>query len=256
MKLTVFDRIRQSVLAGEKQFWILLDPDRESPTQLNIAAEMAIANGADGILVGSSSLENSDFQESVLAVKEGCEGTTPVILFPGSHRQVSEHADAMLFHALLSSRDSKYLVEEQYLASSIIRQIGLETIPTGYILIESGCITSVQRKTGSTPLSRNDPIAIAQHALTGQYLGKQLIYLEAGSGARYTVPAEVIELAKETIDIPLVVGGGIKTPELASVAVRAGADFVVVGNALEKNRQPNYIRELADAVHSFAGIST
>jgi len=249
MKEYIFQKISNRIKQGKKQFWILLDPERESPEELRVAGEMAVNSGADGLLIGSSLYPGDNFNEAVLAVKNGCQGVVPVLIFPGNHRQVSPHADAILFLTLLSGRNPRYLIEEQMLAAPYIHQIGLETIATGYILIESGKITSVQRVTETTPLPRENAKLIATHALTGQYLGNQMIYLEAGSGALYPVPEDAIRLTRSMIDVPLIVGGGIRDPKNAEVAVRAGADFIVIGNALENARDCRFINELADAVH-------
>ena len=140
------------------------------------------------------------------------------------------------------------------LAAHRVRRLGLETIPTGYLLVESGRVTSVQNVTGTTPIPRDKTELIATHALAGQYLGHRVIYLEAGSGALWPVPKEAIRLTRETIEVPLVVGGGIRNPEAARSAVEAGADVVVIGTVLEKTRDRILVRELAEAVHSAVGF--
>ncbi|HEB84099.1 MAG TPA: geranylgeranylglyceryl/heptaprenylglyceryl phosphate synthase [Bacteroidetes bacterium] len=234
---------------GKPTFWVLLDPDRESPSELRRAAGEAAAGGADGLLVGSSFYEREDFDTSVLAVKEGADGVVPVILFPGNHQQVSPHADALLFLCLISGRNPQYLIGEQVLAAPLVRRLALDVLPTGYILIEGGRVTSVQAVTGTTPLPREKTELIAAHALAGQYMGMRLIYLEAGSGARHAVPREAIRLSRHSIGVPLIVGGGIRDPETASGIAEAGADVVVVGNALEGARGRGLTREIADAVH-------
>ncbi len=237
----------------QRQFWVLLDPDRDSPRDLREASEMAVANGADALLVGSSYYERDDFDASVLAVQEGAQGQAPVMLFPGDHRQLSAHADALLFLNLLSGRNAQYLIGEQMLAAPRVRKMGMETIPVGYVLVESGRVTSVQSVTGTTPIPRDKPELIATHALAGQYLGHKLIYLEAGSGAKWPVPEQVITLTKHTLDIPLIVGGGLRTPEAAQRSADAGADVIVVGTILEQHRDRNLMVELADAVHNANG---
>ncbi|MBD3166995.1 geranylgeranylglyceryl phosphate synthase family protein, partial [bacterium] len=178
----------------------------------------------------------------------------PVILFPGNHQQLSRHADALLFLSLLSGRNPQYLIGEQMLAAPHVHHLGLSTIPTGYLLIECGRVTSVQSVTGTTPLPREKHKLIASHALAGQYLGMKLIYLEGGSGALKPVPLEAIRLTRETIDVPLVVGGGIRRPAEARAAAEAGADIVVVGNVLEKARTNGRVKELADAVHGYSPL--
>ncbi len=235
-----------------KKFWVLLDPDREEPEQLKYAAEVSVDEGADTLLVGSSYYERNDFDESVKAVQEGAGGKVPVLLFPGNHQQLSEFADALLFLSLLSGRNPQYLIGEHILAAPKLRRMDLPAIPTGYYLVDGGRVTSVQSVTGTTPLPRKKIELIASHALAGQYLGMKLVYLEAGSGAKLTVPLDAIALTQKTIDVPLIVGGGIRTPEAAHAAAKAGADIVVIGNHLEKSRDPGRVREMAVAVHSAA----
>ncbi len=249
--MTVYENILHQLQNSSHRslFWVLLDPDRDSPSRLGETAEMVIENGADALLVGGSYYERDGFDESVKAVKDAANDHIPVMLFPGNHRQVSHYADALLFHSLLSGRNSQYLIGEQMLAASHIKRIGLETIPMGYLLIESGSVTSVQSVTGTTPLPRDKTELIAAHALAGQYLGKKIIYLEAGSGALLPVPSEAISLTKQTVDIPVIVGGGIRRAEEADVAVRAGADILVVGNAIEQSHDKKLIAEFANAVH-------
>lgn len=248
---TVYQSILTSIRENGSlcRFWVLFDPDRETPSQLRSAAEWAVDNGVDAILVGGSIYERDDFSASVLAVREGAAGGAPVLLFPGNHSQVSTHADAILFHSLLSGRNPQFLIGEQVSAAAHIRRIGLETIPMGYLLVESGRVTSVQGVTGTNPLPRNKPELIAVHALAGQYLGMRLIYLEAGSGAMKPVPSEAVCLTRETIDIPLIVGGGVRSPSTVNRLANDGADVVVVGNIFEQERDTTLLREMILAAH-------
>lgn len=250
MNQKVIDIIEGVYQSRTKHFWMLLDPERESLSELTEAAEIAVENGVDGILVGSSSYEQDGFSAAVHAVKKGIGNYKPVLIFPGGHKQVSTHADAILFLSLLSGRNSQYLIGEQLLAVPHVHRIKLETIPTGYLLIESGSETSVQQITQTAPLPRDRADLIATYALTGQYMGKRVIYLEAGSGAMLPVPAHAIEQTRMTIEVPLIVGGGIRTSDQANAAAIAGADFVVIGTALEHARDHVRVAELADAVHS------
>ncbi len=254
MKDTCYNRLfTDGVIKTSKQFWVLLDPDRDSPAQLRDAAELAVDNGADALLVGSSYYERNDFDASVQAVREGSNSAVPIMLFPGDHRQLSAYADALLFLNLLSGRNAQYLVGEQMLAAPRVRNMGLETIPVGYILVESGRVTSVQSVTGTSPIPRDKPELIASHALAGQYLGHKVIYLEAGSGAKWRVPDEAISLTRHTVEIPLIVGGGLRTPENARDAAEAGADVIVVGTALEQRRERELMIDMAEAVHNANG---
>jgi putative glycerol-1-phosphate prenyltransferase len=159
----------------------------------------------------------------------------PVVLFPGNPSQISSQADAILFLSLISGRNPDYLIEHQVNAVPILQQTNLEIISTGYILIESGTITAVERVSKTTPLDRNNPKYILQTAQAGELLGNKLIYLEAGSGANYPIPKEIIKLVSQNIEIPLIVGGGIVDLQGIQKAYDAGADLVVIGTAFEKN---------------------
>jgi phosphoglycerol geranylgeranyltransferase len=227
---------------------VLLDPDRHNEEVIERRALEAQKAGCDALLIGSSLLTTGNFDSVVQRVKKSV--TVPVILFPGGLQQISAHADAVLFLSLLSGRNPQYLIGDHVQAAPIIQKMGLEPIPTGYILIESGTVSTVQYISDTSPIPR-DKLDIAQaHALAGQYLGMKLIYLEGGSGAKYSVPEAMIQAVRETVTLPLVVGGGIRSPEEAQGKIKAGADWVVVGNILEQ--QPpgsSLMKEIVDAVH-------
>jgi phosphoglycerol geranylgeranyltransferase len=173
----------------------------------------------------------------------------PVILFPGSSYQLSPVADAVLFLTLVSSRNPEYLISEQVKAAPQIKKAGLEAIPTGYILIESGRSTSVGFISNSQPIPM-DKLDIAKaHALAAQYMGMRLIYLEAGSGAMYSVPEDLIREVDNYTDIPIIVGGGISTPKDARNKVIAGANHIVIGNHFEQGNDTEALQDFADAIH-------
>ena len=162
---------------------------------------------------------------------------------------LTPHADAILYISLISGRNPNYLIGEQVKAAPWIQRHGLTPIPTGYMLIEGGNRTAVEFMSGTIPIPRDKPDIAGPHALAAQYLGMQMVYLEAGSGATYPVPNEMIATVKAQISIPLIVGGGIRTPKIAAKKVAAGADFVVTGNVLEENGSFELMKEFADAVH-------
>ncbi|MBN2001081.1 phosphoglycerol geranylgeranyltransferase, partial [candidate division KSB1 bacterium] len=172
-----------------------------------------------------------------------------VIIFPGSTKQISPYADAILFLSLISGRNPNVLIGEQVVAAPIIKSIGLEAIGTAYMFIESGNVTSAQFVSDTRPIPREKPDIAIAHALAAEYLGMKIIYLEAGSGAKYSVPEELVAAVKKYVSVPLIVGGGIRTPDEARKKVLAGAHFVVTGNVLEKNRDPGLIKAFADAIH-------
>ncbi len=247
--MTIYEHLLQVRERRGAGLMVLLDPDRHDIDVIERRALEAQKSGCDGFLIWSSLLTTDNFDEVVQRVK----GTVdvPVILFPGGVQQLSAHADALLFLSLISGRNPQHLIGDHVQAAPIIRKMGLEVIPTGYILVESGAVSTVQYISDTRPIPR-DKLDIAEsHALAGEYLGLKLVYLEGGSGARLSVPEEMIRSVRATISVPLVVGGGIRTPEEAHKKIEAGADWVVVGNVLEKQSPgSSLMQEIAGTVHS------
>ncbi|MDM7926327.1 MAG: geranylgeranylglyceryl/heptaprenylglyceryl phosphate synthase, partial [bacterium] len=206
------------------------------------------AQGADGILIGGSLLLDDGFDKCVEAVKRAVR--IPVILFPGNGRQLSRYADAVLFMSLVSGRNPHLLIGEQVTSAPVIRAMGLEPVSMAYLLVESGETTAAEFMSATRPIPRNKPDIAAAHALAAEYLGMKLVYLEAGSGAKQSVPEAMIAAVARTVSVPVIVGGGIRAPEDAAAKVKAGASFVVTGNVLEKEGGPDRVRSLADAVHA------
>jgi phosphoglycerol geranylgeranyltransferase len=233
----------------EKQnagYLVLIDPEAcEVDKCAKLAHEVERA-GADAILLGGSLL-TIDLHPIAAALKD--ETSLPIILFPGDSMHLTPHADAILYMSLISGRNPNYLIGEQVKAAPWIQRYDLEPIPTGYILIEGGNRTAVEFMSGTVPIPRDKPNIAGPHALAAQYLGMQLVYLEAGSGAKFPIPNDMISTVKSQIEIPLVVGGGIRTPETATKKVNAGADFIVTGNILEKTGSFDLMKQFADAVH-------
>ena len=229
-------------------FFCLIDPDTQSPSESAKLAEKCQHSGVDVILVGGSLMVRDNFNETVRIIKE--QVTIPVLVFPGIFNFVSPYADAILFLSMMSSRNPQLLIGEQVRTAPFIKKYDVEAIPTGYFLIESGSLTSVQFMSSSLPIPRTKYDIAVSHTLAAQYLGMKLIFFDAGSGAKQSVPAEMIKKVKENISIPIIIGGGIRTPEEAREKVAAGADFIVIGTAIEKNDQTNLIKEFAEAIHS------
>jgi putative glycerol-1-phosphate prenyltransferase len=228
-------------------YFVLIDPDRKDETETMDMVAACVEAGVDGLLVGSSLLLSSRFNSSIKAIKERYR--IPIILFPGSTIQLSEFADAVLFLSLISGRNPEFLIGTQVLGAPIVRKMGLEAISTGYMLIESGRATAAEFMSNSKPIPRDkNDIAVA-HAMAGEYLGMKMIYLEAGSGAQHAVPDAMVEAVSSYVQIPVIVGGGIRTPDEARKKVESGASFVVTGNILESVTQWKIIKEFADAVH-------
>ncbi|TKJ36947.1 geranylgeranylglyceryl/heptaprenylglyceryl phosphate synthase [candidate division LCP-89 bacterium B3_LCP] len=236
--------IRQNRGAG---FFVLLDPDNEKPAVLAKRAGKCQQAGADALLIGGSFLLENSFSEAVAAVKRNC--SIPVIIFPGGPGQLTGEADAVLFLSLISGRNPQHLIGDQVTAAPLVKRLGLEAIPTGYMLVSSGNSTTVEFISNSKPIPRDKPKLAAAHALAAQYLGMKLIYLEAGSGADNSVPENLITAVRSWVDIPLMVGGGIRSTQDAAQKVNAGADFIVVGTAIEENEDFSFLAGLCDAVH-------
>ena len=228
-------------------YFVLLDPDKKSLEDLVATARACETHAVDALLIGGSLLFLEDFNGVVKAIKQSV--SIPVILFPGNGRQLSKHADAVLFLSLISGRNPYYLIGEQVLAAPAVRALGLEPIPTGYMLVESGKTTAAEFISNSKPLPREKPEIAVAHALAAEYLGMRLVYLEAGSGAKASVPEEMVRAVSQSVSIPVIVGGGIRTPQEARAKVEAGASFVVMGNILEKKQNHSLIETFATAVH-------
>lgn len=245
--MKVYDKL---LVLAKKQasYFCLLDPDELEIDKTQDFAKMCEENGADGLLVGGSIMMNNKFQSNLKLIKEIV--NIPVIIFPGIFNFVSPHADALLLLSVVTSRNPQMLIGEQVRAAPLIKHYGLESIGTAYMIIESGNSTSVQFMSGSLPLPRTKNDLAVAHALAGQYLGMKLIYMDCGSGAKLPAPNEMISAVRENIELPIILGGGIKTPEVAMQKAKAGADFIVTGNVLEDNPDPKFIREFADAIHS------
>lgn len=229
--LNFYRHIEAAIAENRKLLAILIDPDKfeENGTE---AFLKSIPKNTSHIFVGGSTVENNKTEKTVKAIK----GSTqlPVFLFPGDHNQITGDADAILFLSLISGRNPEYLIGQQVKSVAKLRDVSLEIIPTGYILIDGGNESAVQRVSNTEPIPQNEIHTIVNTALAGQYSGKKLIYLEAGSGAKIPVSEEIIAAVKKAIDIPLIVGGGICTPLQQLKAYEAGVDMLVMGTHFEK----------------------
>jgi len=213
--------------------WLLLDPDHDSPESLGETAAKGEEAGVRVILVGGSFIGDDGFDDAVKAIKKRVK--IPVVLFPGGSRQVSRYADGILFMSLLSGRNPQYLIGEQVMSAPLIKRFQLPTLPMAYLLVESGIVTSAEFVSDTKPIPRDKPKFAAAHAMAAELFGMQAVYLEAGSGAKLAVPEEMIRMTSVSVSIPIIVGGGITTPELAAKAAAAGAKAIVVGTAVERD---------------------
>jgi putative glycerol-1-phosphate prenyltransferase len=246
--MTVFERLLEVKKEKGGVFCLLLDPDRLERSQLIQTAEAAESLGVDAVFAGSSFVMSHTFDARLADIKKAT--ALPVIIFPGGSGQVSRHADAILFLSLISGRNSAFLIEEQVKGAPLIKAYDLEAIPTGYMLIESGGLTSVQYVSNTLPIPREKTDLAMAHALAARYLGMKAVYLEAGSGAVRPVPEAMISAVASYCELPVIVGGGIRRPEEAASRIEAGASFVVIGNRLEMADDLNFIGEMAGAIHT------
>ena len=228
-------------------FLVLLDPDRSPQDTVVEQAVQCSEAGVDALLVGTSLLMGNRFSDYVESISAAVD--IPVIIFPGEKGQVTGKADAILFLSLLSGRNPEYIIGEQIRSAPLIKNIGLEAISTAYLLIDSGRITSVEFMSNTKPIPSDKPEIAVSHAMAAEIFGMKLVYLEAGSGAARTVPEKMIRAVVSEIDIPVVVGGGIRDPETVSAKIDAGASFVVMGNHLEGRTGNVNLKKFVDAAH-------
>ena len=179
-------------------------------------------------------------------IKQNCK--IPVVLFPGNAVQVNDKADGILFLSLISGRNAEMLIGKQVITAPILKQSSLEVLPTGYILIDSGKPTTVSYMSNTTPIPAEKDAVAACTAMAGEMLGLKLIFMDGGSGAKNPISEQMIAVVSKSVDAPLIIGGGISSGDKAAANCKAGADIIVVGNAIEK--EVNLISEIADAIHN------
>lgn len=242
----IYNSLAEKKRQGKKSFAVLVDPDKVNDEKMQRLIDLAIAAKVDYFLVGGSLVISNYLDECVQFIKRSC--NIPVILFPGSPSQVSKYADALLYLSLISGRNPELLIGQHVVSAPYVKQSGLEIMSTGYMVIDGGAPTTVSYISGAAPLpSDKDDIAMCT-AMAGEMLGMKLIYMDSGSGAKRPIPESMIEKVSRSISVPIIVGGGITEPEKAYLNCKAGADVIVVGNAIEKDE--SLIAELAAAVHS------
>jgi phosphoglycerol geranylgeranyltransferase len=228
----------------------LVDPEKMTPSQASQVAENSKINGTSAMMIGGSTfVSQSHLDDVIKAIR--CIVEIPIILFPNNITGISRYADAIWFMSLLNSVDPYFLIGAQILAAPLIRKYNLEPISMGYIIVGEGGTAGIVGK--AIPVPYNKPDLTAAHALAGQYLGMHFIYLEGGSGAKDPVPPEMIQMVKKIIDIPLIVGGGIRTKAQALAASSAGADVIVTGNIIETTSGKQKVSEIIDGVKGNKG---
>lgn len=243
--MNVYTSLQQARQQQQKKIAVLLDPDNGSPEVVDALVGQAMAARVDYFFVGGSLVMNRQIGQWIQQIKSIC--NIPIILFPGSLWQVTPEADALFFLSLVSGRNADLLIGQHVVAAPILKQMPIEVMSTAYMLIDGGAPTTVSYISNSTPIPADKAQIAVCTAMAAELLGMKIIYMDSGSGAKNAIGETMIQAVSQHVPLPLVVGGGIRTPERAALSCKAGADVVVVGNALEKD--PTLIGEMAQAVH-------
>ena len=244
--MSIYDNILKSKKEGKKIFAILIDPDKQTNEELLETVDIANNSNVDYFFVGGSLLINNSLEQSILTIKSN--SSIPVVLFPGNAMQVSENADAILFLSLISGRNPEMLIGQQVITAPLLKQTDLEVLSTGYMLIDSGKPTTVSYMSNTTPIPYEKNYVAACTAMAGEMLGLKLIFMDGGSGAKTPISSQMINSVSDNVDVPLIIGGGICSASKALENCQAGADIIVVGNAIEKEN--GLIKEISEAIHS------
>lgn len=246
MKQALYHQFETNKKSGKKSFAVLIDPDKVDNEKIDQLLTLAIEAKVDYFFVGGSLVISSHLDECIQQIK--ADSNIPVLLFPGSPSQVSKYADALLYLSLISGRNPELLIGQHVISAPFVKKSGLEIMPTGYMVIDGGAPTTVSYISNATPIPADKNEIAMCTAMAGEMLGMKLIYMDAGSGAKRPITETMIEKVARNIEIPLIIGGGITEPEKAYRNCKAGADVIVVGNAIEKD--PSLIKEISNAVHS------
>src|SRR5579871_6854284 len=248
MKQTIYLSLLENKKVQQKSFAVLVDPDKVNAQKIDGLTQLAVNAKVDYLLVGGSLVISNHLDDVVQLIKKNCK--IPIILFPGTPSQVSRYADGLLYLSLISGRNPELLIGQHVISAPFVKQSGLEIISTGYMVIDGGAPTTVSYISNATPIPADKNEIAMCTAMAAEMLGMKLIYMDAGSGAKRAITEDMIAMVAKCIEIPLVIGGGIKDPEKAYLNCKAGADLIVVGNAIEKDE--SLIREMSAAIHSSA----
>ena len=246
MQNPIYASFQDARNSNAKRLAVLIDPDQVRLGKLSQLLDLSIRANVDYFFIGGSLIVNNQLDECLEQIRSRCD--IPLVLFPGDSFQLSYKADALLFLSLISGRNAELLIGKHVITAPYIRLSPLEILPTGYMLVDGGVPTTVQYMSNTRPIPANKEDVAVCTAMAGEMLGLKLIYMDAGSGAEQPVSAEMISSVRGAVDIPIIVGGGIRSPELARNLVEAGADVIVVGNAFESD--PSLVISIAEAIHT------
>ncbi len=243
----ILKELKERKTKGLKTFMLLIDPDKFDEKLFLALVEKDSFRDVHYFLVGGSLITGTYFSQTIRFIKKHSQ--VPVIIFPGSNLHIDYQADAILLLSLISGRNAEFLIGQHVVVAPILKKSNLEILPTGYMLIEGGKATTVSYISNTTPIPADKPEVAACTAMAGEQLGLQLIYADAGSGAKKSISPKMISTIQKSIDIPLMIGGGIKTAMKAAEILEAGADIIVIGNAIEDN--PELLTEISGKVKEF-----
>lgn len=246
MKQDLYNQFTERKKQAKKSFAVLIDPDKITSASVDEIVRLSNEAKVDYFFIGGSLVISSHLDECIQQIKSACD--IPVVLFPGSPSQVSKYADALLYLSLISGRNAELLIGQHVVSAPFVKQSGLEIMPTGYMVVDGGAPTTVSYISNATPIPADKTDIAMCTAMAGEMLGMKLIYMDAGSGAKQPISEKMIEKVARHIESPLIIGGGIVDPEKAYRNCKAGADIIVVGNAIEKDA--SLIKEMSAAVHS------
>ncbi len=246
MNQDLYNILLENKKQGKKSFAVLIDPDKVDANSIDEVISLSVDAKVDYFFVGGSLVISSHLDECIQQIKAAC--NIPVVLFPGSPSQVSKYADALLYLSLISGRNPELLIGQHVVSAPFVKKSGLEIMPTGYMVVDGGAPTTVSYISNAAPLPADKTDIAMCTAMAGEMLGMKLIYMDAGSGAKHPISEKMIQCVSSHIELPLIVGGGIINPEKALLNCKAGADIIVVGNAIEKDA--HLIKAMAAAIHN------
>lgn len=246
MNKKILETLNKRRVTGLKSFAVLIDPDtiKDSGNLIKLI-NIAVENKVDFFFVGGSLLTGNNLHHVIQLIKNNSQ--LPVVLFPGSTMHIDVSADAVLFLSLISGRNPELLIGQQVIAAPVLKRSNLEILPAGYMLIDADNRTTVSYMSNTVPIPADKYSVAVCTAMAGEMLGLKLIYLDAGSGAKYPISPRMIASVRKSIDVPLIIGGGINSVEKALTSLKAGADMLVVGNGIEET--PNLLIEVSDAIN-------